>query len=1087
MNPTQNVRCIEVDKDLFDRLCEFKYDETLEQIRQKYLQLKKGVSRKTGRWMKIRDTDCYLDTKSNVLIPDTRKMQPTDLKSYSSGSYDDIVEYFKTCDKNALKIMEQQIKERGCALPTAFEEEIAGMPAGAMSLSVVTKVFDDKSSPFWDGDGHLLTRGGVRCDMILIQYGSNQVYNVTSGYKYQCTSVNCALKISVHEFPGDMSLFEIITNYELYPECLSDDLVALLKEFHAVIEHGVDPEDLTELKGYFKETKTEKFLGYDLRMDAIENDVQAEEIDLASEAGIGKVLREYYDECDHIRGRIQKYSAKWYLSDEGRGHWELWGEPGARPDEKKADTSEKESADMKSLAERRVLRLKQGVVARNPVADVRHNAVVGIDFGTKSTIVALQDGDDQIIPLRVGIADYSIAPERSHFENPTVMQFENLSHFMKQYHKSSGRPLTSWDDLKISHAAFANLIGSEESEDIASFVTDLKQWAAGRYGDKESDGHLIIKDGEGYRYDIDAYLELTEEDIDLIELYAYYIGLFINNMHTGIYLEYLMSFPETFSIEIREHILESFTKGIRKSIPAAVLADLSCMEEFRVRQGPSEPAAYAACALEQYGIEPTDDGIFYGIFDFGGGTTDYDYGIWKNAPEEEYTYNYVIKHYGSGGDKSLGGENILQLLAYEVFSDDNRHDGEESNLEIMRKNKLTYYRPENGTVYSGTEALNNSGESARLNTKQMMEVLRPVWEEWPEVREWLAGNKSKAGTEIKVTRNASLLLEGSSAVKAVLSLFSETNRVSVVLTVDMAMVNRIINDRIESGVRNFFEGLRHAYDKWDKKSSHKIQLFLAGNSSRSKRVMHLFSEYIVKYNLLMFDETVQEETGQEEEIREEKTVQKVPVSNPEILFWHSQEYKVRREEEIAEELNKANELAKTQFVLYPPLGTEEARKIQEQQGTLSEEGDLMAPTGKTGVAFGLVMCREGSMIKIESETKKSEQIRMNYYIGINYRKKFRTIFDRSTEYHKWLKFSKVTAGTETFEFYYSELPEVAADDIMIKDNKAIHKHKCLLDHVDQDAALFFRFISPTSLEYAAALEDKIEAGEFLSKVYTVKL
>jgi hypothetical protein len=323
------------------------------------------------------------------------------------------------------------------------------------------------------------------------------------------------------------------------------------------------------------------------------------------------------------------------------------------------------------------------------------------------------------------MADYSVAPEAFHYENPTVMQFVDLTKFIEQYNKRSGRPITSWDDLLISHEAFNNLIDAEKSIDIASFTTDLKQWASGK-GKNKNGGHLIIKDSKGYRYDIDNYMQLTDEDIDLIEIYAYYIGLFINNMHTGIYLDYILSFPETFAREIKEHILKSFTRGIKKSIPEVVLTDPECKEEFRVRQGPSEPAAYAVCALEQYGIEPTDNGVFYGIFDFGGGTTDYDYGVWKYAPEDEYTFNYIIKHYGAGGDKTLGGENILELLSYYIFCDDSSVNGKESNLEIMRKNKLVFYRPEEGKVFTGTEALNNDSESALLNTKLMMEAIRPI-------------------------------------------------------------------------------------------------------------------------------------------------------------------------------------------------------------------------------------------------------------------------------------------------------------------------------------------------------------------------
>ena len=156
----------------------------------------------------------------------------------------------------------------------------------------------------------------------------------------------------------------------------------------------------------------------------------------------------------------------------------------------------------------------------------------------------------------------------------------------------------SWEDLKISHEAFENMIAANQSSEYATFISDLKQWAGGRYG-KYDEGHIVIRDQKGTRYEINAYDSLTDEDIDPVELYAYYLGIFINNMHTGIYLDYLLSFPETFSLEVKKHLLSSFQKGIRRSLPESILNDEEAKAAFRVRQGPSEPAAYAVCALEQ--------------------------------------------------------------------------------------------------------------------------------------------------------------------------------------------------------------------------------------------------------------------------------------------------------------------------------------------------------------------------------------------------------------------------------------------------------------------------------------------------------
>ncbi|GAA6887641.1 hypothetical protein HpHNI69_02880 [Helicobacter pylori] len=52
--------------------------------------------------------------------------------------------------------------------------------------------------------------------------------------------------------------------------------------------------------------------------------------------------------------------------------------------------------------------------------------------------------------------------------------------------------------------------------------------------------------------------------------------------------------------------------------------------------------AYAISALKSYGFdksEKLDKPIYYGVFDFGGGTTDFDFGKW----EKELTLNSLTK------------------------------------------------------------------------------------------------------------------------------------------------------------------------------------------------------------------------------------------------------------------------------------------------------------------------------------------------------------------------------------------------------------------------------------------------------------
>ena len=1053
---TKYVQYAKIDQSMYERLCDLQMIESIEKIQARYAELKSRMEEITQSWVKVQGEDYYIFTDENILLPDTKKMKITWVTVLkNASSYSECLELLQKCSKEELKQYEKTASNKGIILPTPFESKILGLPAIEMQGNIAYKVFRSQSTPL-GSDGYICFQGwekygGALC--VLAPYnGEYKQYSPRENRTYNWNYRSWAMKLSYHQFDEDETLFLIAERYGIFPEGLSDDELQDMKVFHSLYKDGVKVEDTEAVKSYIINKNVKELLGQPVDLSGIQESILKDEIDLNDNSMTGAALKRYLDECDYSRTRSQKYNSRWYLSDEDKGHWDLWervSQKKEEQDEEEKETAAKETSDY-------VIHIKDGVIARNPMADVNYDAVVGIDFGTKSTIVAVQNGDDNIVPMRVGVADYLSEPKIEHYENPTVMQFVNLSRFCQCYSARKGRPDTSWEDIKISHEAFSNMIASKESKEYASYVSDLKQWAAGRYG-KNTNGRIVIRDKKGIRYDLNNYMELTQEDVDPIELYAYYLGIFINNMHTGIYLDYVLSFPETFSLEIRERILSSFRKGIKHALPEVIFDDEEVKAAFRVRQGPSEPAAYAACALEEFGIEPTDKGIFYGIFDFGGGTTDFDFGIWKNAPADEWNYNYVISHFGSGGDKSLGGENLLELLAYTIFSDDTVYvEGEKSNLQLMRENKMVFYRPEEGRIFPGAEALISTEESAILNTKQLMEVLRPIWEETELVKNWLDAS-SKTEVVIELGEKGCLELHRNGNITASVSLFDEkgNSKISLNLDVNMQLVNETLNERIEQGVRNFFEALCSVYMKKEIKMEEPIHIFLAGNSSKSKRVLSLFDCYMQEYENIMFaaGKNISSDDDEDED-DEDDAVEETEVKH---------------------------------FTLFPPLGTEEAMAIQEQKGIAVDDNFLMAPTGKTGVAFGLIMCREGSMIKVESELKKNEQIKMNYYIGINYRRNFRMMFDRNIEYNKWIKFIKATSEMETFEFYYTELPECTSGELEIKNNSAIRKKKCLLDKSEDNANVYFRFISPSQLEYVVTNDEMLEEGKYISSIYKVAL
>lgn len=741
--------------------------------------------------------------------------------------------------------------------------------------------------------------------------------------------------------------------------------------------------------------------------------------------------------CDKVRADLDVYEKK-RLEDVNEGHWELWSD--SEPVAKEGQV---------------IATLEKPLVARNPAIDIHEDGLIGIDFGTKSTIVSKQDGREKTNLLRVGTGQLNKKAVSSHYENPTIMEFINLEKFISDYHTRCGRPETSIDDLRVSHTANTDLKSCTRSDDFYSFFYDIKQWC----GDTER--NIKIIDQKGVERVLPAFVNLEEDAFNPLELYAYYLGLYINNMHKKeIYLDYILSFPVTYEKSVKEKILSSFTKGLKKSLPEPILKNEAIMSKFRVRQGVNEPAAYAITALQGYGFEPDEDeNVLYAIFDFGGGTTDFDFGLWRcsdDSKREERRYDYVIEHFGSEGDKYLGGENLLELLAFEVFKANAdllgkkkkaKKAGADEKAEEEGTSGFTFSKPKECDEFPGSETLISDSQEARRNTKQLMEALRPFWEGIVAIADKDAESGSKSEEEKETAAedyqgesedNQTIVYEGyvfrnDADCKfpidngcITVSLFDKDgNRKSdQKLYIENPKENihvnlvEILEKRIERGVSNFFTSIAKAFrnEAAVKSEVNEIQIFLAGNSSKSPILSKLFQAYIQN-----------EEGGKE--------------------YYH----------------------------LFPPLGTKEAFAIQRERGIAVHEEDITAPTGKTGVAYGLIAGREGGKIKVISEIKADAQAKFRYNIGVEKRGKFKMILDRTlVDYGQWVLLTD--AGVEDFEIYYTSQPNAAK---MAISETGIYKKRCRLPYVDEDADVYIRCVedSPEELEYCISKDEPNDDAE----------
>ncbi len=512
---------------------------------------------------------------------------------------------------------------------------------------------------------------------------------------------------------------------------------------------------------------------------------------------VNESFMDLFLEIDTRAIRTPKYP-KSTLEDFNVGHWDLYPY-------RSNDNAEKR---VKFLLDNS----NKIIYARNACKDVQKNAYVAIDFGTKSTVVGIwQNGEKRLLKLG---SDIQTNPKD--YENPTILEFCDIDSFLNAYYNKEHRPYTNYEDLIIAHDAYHNFkeSSSDEPNEFYRFFSKLKQWAGSNQSISIVD--KILRESEE-RYEIKSIFD-EDSYINPIELYAYYIGRFINQMNTGVYINYLLSYPVKYEKKNREKILESFLKGLKKSLPHGVLDKHQLSVEFVA----TEPAAYAISALDKYGFyseKYAESKTFYGVFDFGGGTTDFDFGVWLESDKRGKEFKLV--HFAQGGNEKLGGENLLELLAYNIFI---------AHIDIMQQNNICICMPNFDVKTPGgleNSILRNAPTmQARKNLALIAECLRPLVEEHFNIDNI---KKLEQGLDIGLDpASFSVTLEN-----------NEGQSLSIPLDrIDFNKCYKTLQKRIYQGVMGFFEAFKKASDYMQ--GLDKLHIFLGGNASRSPIVVREF-------------------------------------------------------------------------------------------------------------------------------------------------------------------------------------------------------------------------------------------------------
>ncbi|GAA8412287.1 hypothetical protein HpNP49_01410 [Helicobacter pylori] len=563
-----------------------------------------------------------------------------------------------------------------------------------------------------------------------------------------------------------------------------------LRVFHAIVNNEASSRYLSD--------ENQKFIENLVQADKITNEQIEKALEIVSYSDVDVDFEKFKEltlNMDFVAVGLKSYSQSQLLDLDG-GHWDL--EVPSAPKESVTFRFDNLDSNNKEI----------NFYARSSLKDL-NKGVVAIDFGTKSTTASYMDKTGTYRLLSIGglVDDTSLTK----FENPTIVEFRHREAFLNAYNALDHRPFTEKNDIEVAHEAQKNAAGVK-GNDLYRFFSQLKQWAG---ADEKQNFRDLIEN-----FSLESFTHCT--DFNPIEIYAYCIGHCVNNMHNGVFLKYFLSYPIKYEKHQAEKIRESFERGLKKSLPRHVFDDEKTAKTFKVELRASEPCAYAISALKSYGFfksEKLDKPVYYGVFDFGGGTTDFDFGKWEKSANPKFLYK--MTHFSSGGDKFLVGENLLELLAWEVYG---------QNFQTLKSKDIVIAKPNYDRIDTQRfgSFMQNSRE-ARLNLQEIASKLRPFLE------------NLDADIIEAIEENEEFEIEGFEKEFKIQLFDRNGGKVEEDgFKVDCKELLNLLKDKIDEGVANFFAGFSKVMAENIDGECRAFHIFLGGNASKSVLVKQAF-------------------------------------------------------------------------------------------------------------------------------------------------------------------------------------------------------------------------------------------------------
>jgi hypothetical protein len=105
-------------------------------------------------------------------------------------------------------------------------------------------------------------------------------------------------------------------------------------------------------------------------------------------------------------------------------------------------------------------------------------------------------------------------------------------------------------------------------------------------------------------------------------------------------------------------------------------------------------------------------------------------------------------------------------------------------------------------------------------------------------------------------------------------------------------------------------------------------------------------------------------------------------------------------------------------------------------------------------------------------------------LGESRKKKFKPLIDREMKFNQWHDF--IDAYYDTFEIFFTDQPSSSTGHMSIEDS-SIKKKVVKLDVTDEEALVYIRVVSPTTIECVVANEDDIANEQYLNEIQRIEL